>query len=500
MKSTNNHPRYIINQTIRIFLAIFCIYFIGTVFYIIAKRINYPFELEWMEGGSLIQVRRLIEGKNLYVSPSIEYVPQIYPPLYYYISAIFSKILQNNWFLPLRLLSLLSTIGIGALIFSIVRDRRKSNFLAFLSLGLFFATFKIGGSWFDIARVDMLFIFFLLAAVMMLEKEKLLSGIISGIFLACALLTKQTAIFAAAALIVFSFLFLRKRNVFVSIASFILVSVSWISVENYLSGGWYWYYNFTLTGLHKLPFDQPAYFGQPVLMIMPVFIITGIIVETYIKYKVRDFVMKDEIWTYFAVVLLALSTLAGINPGSFYNNYIPFYTGISILAGLRLPILLEYEQSRVKLFRIDVIYLLLFLQFSILIFSPFDQIPTADDLKTGNSLVSFLKLTKGEVLIPNHNELSILAGKKTYAHLIALQELEGKFGVQESSGWKLVEKELNQRIKNKYFSLIILDQKNDIWKIVPDYYNSELIQFESEEIFWPVTGAKTRPEKFYFPK
>ena len=500
MEKSNLNPRFTINQLIRFTLAAISIYYIGVVFYIIFSRINYPFELEWMEGGSLIQVRRLLDGSGLYVRPSIGYVPNIYPPLYYYISAIFSKIIQNYWFLPLRMVSVLSTVGISGLIFSIIRARRKSIFLAILSAGIFFAAFKIGGSWFDIARVDMLFIFFLIAAVWLLEKETLLSGILSGVLFACALFTKQTAIFAFSVIAIYSFFILKRKIVFAGTTSFLIVSAGWIMVETYLSNGWYWYYNFTLIGLHRLPVDQPEYFGQPILMILPVMIITGIIVESYFKYQIRDFFNKREIWTFFGLVMLALSTMAGINPGSFYNNYIPFYTGISILAGLRLPELVEKSDNPVRPFKKDIIYLLIFLQLCTLFYSPRDQIPTADDLNAGYKLVSILKSTNGEVFIPNHNELTLLAGKKTYAHLIALQELEGKFGAQESIGWKIVEQDLLERIKNKYFSLIILDQKNDIWKTIPDYYDPQSLVYENNEAFWPVTGAKTRPELRYYPK
>src|SRR5207245_9768312 len=36
-------------------------------------RLSYPFELEWMEGGVLAGVQRLLHGQPLYAAPSLDY-------------------------------------------------------------------------------------------------------------------------------------------------------------------------------------------------------------------------------------------------------------------------------------------------------------------------------------------------------------------------------------------------------------------------------------------
>jgi hypothetical protein len=41
----------------------------------------YPFELEWLEGASVVHVQRVLDGRPLYVPPSLDFVPFIYPPL-----------------------------------------------------------------------------------------------------------------------------------------------------------------------------------------------------------------------------------------------------------------------------------------------------------------------------------------------------------------------------------------------------------------------------------
>ena len=56
--------------------------------YTTLSRMFYPFDLEWMEGGMLVHGLRIMEGKQLYVEPSSEFIPFIYPPLYSWLLGI----------------------------------------------------------------------------------------------------------------------------------------------------------------------------------------------------------------------------------------------------------------------------------------------------------------------------------------------------------------------------------------------------------------------------
>src|SRR6266542_4402426 len=73
-------------------------------------RLGYPFELEWMEGGMVDHVRRIVAGQPIYVRPSLNFVSYLYPPLYYLVSAGLARMIGIG-FLPLRLVSLVSSVG-----------------------------------------------------------------------------------------------------------------------------------------------------------------------------------------------------------------------------------------------------------------------------------------------------------------------------------------------------------------------------------------------------
>ncbi len=184
---------------------------IGAVAYIAAylfvalSRIGYPFDLEWMEGGSVDHVRRILAGQPLYVAPSLSFIPFIYPPFYYLLSAAVAKIIGIG-FLPLRLISFTSSIGCFWLILRIVRRETGAWRPALLAAGIFAATFRHSGAWFDLARVDSLFLFLLLAGVYGIRSRPTAATFaLSGVLFALSFLTKQAALPVIAAMTVYAF-------------------------------------------------------------------------------------------------------------------------------------------------------------------------------------------------------------------------------------------------------------------------------------------------------
>src|ERR1700690_1325864 len=193
------------------------------VLFVIFSRINYRYDLEWMEGASLVQAYRISMGQSLYLQPSLEYIPLIYPPLYFYLSAILVKIIGIS-FLPLRIVSFASTLGCLIIIYYAVKDKTNSMVIGFVAAGSFVATFRLGGAWFDIARVDMLFIFLCLAAVYFLGKQNTKGSLIAGVLFSLAFLTKQTAISIFAVMAFSTFTLFRKQTV-PFVGSFIILAL-----------------------------------------------------------------------------------------------------------------------------------------------------------------------------------------------------------------------------------------------------------------------------------
>ena len=123
--------------------------------YTSVNRIFYPFDLEWMEGGMLLHGLRVMEGKNLYVEPSSDFIPFIYPPLYSWFLAMGGWIWELDY--PIgRGISFLSTlIATSALI--IIGRIEKISWSICLSIGaMFLSTYENSGTFMDVVRTDSL--------------------------------------------------------------------------------------------------------------------------------------------------------------------------------------------------------------------------------------------------------------------------------------------------------------------------------------------------------
>src|SRR6185437_16781118 len=70
---------------------------IGAYLFVALLRLDYPFALEQLEGNSLVEVHRILAGQALYPAPSVEYVPDGYPPLYFYVSAAAARVLGASY-------------------------------------------------------------------------------------------------------------------------------------------------------------------------------------------------------------------------------------------------------------------------------------------------------------------------------------------------------------------------------------------------------------------
>lgn len=219
--------------------------------HVVVSRIGYPFALEWMEGGSLVQVNRILSGNPLYVRPSFEFVPMVYPPVYFYVSAAVSLAVGRG-FLALRIVSVAATFGTLWLIHRIVREQTGSAWAGVVAGGLFCATFTLSDSWFDIARVDSLFLFLLLLSAYLLSKDRVLPCILGGLLLALASLTKQTAVGFLPVIGLYCLL-PPKRSTLAYVAAAVSVLAVGTLVLDSLHGGWFKYYVFELPSRHSAP-------------------------------------------------------------------------------------------------------------------------------------------------------------------------------------------------------------------------------------------------------
>ncbi|HEY6867779.1 MAG TPA: glycosyltransferase family 39 protein, partial [Candidatus Eisenbacteria bacterium] len=215
-------------------------------------RMPYPFDLEWMEGGMLTQVARVVHGQPLYVAPSLSYIPFDYTPLYFLVAALPAR-LMGEGLAPLRLTSVVCSLGCLGLIAWLVARETRSRSAALLAAGLYAATYRLSGAWLDLARPDSLFLLLVLAgfAVHRADPRGIRGGILAGALFALAFLAKQTALVIAVPLGALAFRDDRRRGVAFAgtVAGLVLVSTLAFDAASH---GWYRYYVFGVAMGHGI--------------------------------------------------------------------------------------------------------------------------------------------------------------------------------------------------------------------------------------------------------
>ena len=155
-------------------------------------RLGHPFDLEWMEGGMLAHAWRVQRGLPLYVEPSADWIPYIYPPGYSALLALMGQFVELDY--PLgRGVSLAGTWAAAlAIVFTVGRATR--GWLPGLLAGIaFLGCYQNVGAFFDLVRPDGLAMGLLGWSVALAFERSRGAVVLSALLLAAAFATKHHA-------------------------------------------------------------------------------------------------------------------------------------------------------------------------------------------------------------------------------------------------------------------------------------------------------------------
>lgn len=300
-------------------------------------RFQYPVELEWMSGGVLDHVERVGRGQPLYVAPSAAFIPFLYPPLYYWLSAIAAKAMTVQ--AACRLVSILATLATAALSHRAARKLGATPFWAGAATALFFGAYSLTGYWYDLERADLLMMAMLTGGlVLALGRRGLVTTALSGALVGGAFLAKQPAlVFFVAAAIGLAVAKSGKRAVAFA-AGGLVVLVPVVAMLSATSDGWFWFFCVKMPAAHGIDGKLiPLFF---VTDAMKAFAISGATVFALVlfgKRVVRSLrgreTLEDDEAIFGAMLAAAVFTSATsrLHVGGFVNVLI-FWTTFGIIA------------------------------------------------------------------------------------------------------------------------------------------------------------------------
>ena len=427
-------------------------------------RIGYPFALELLESNSLVEVHRILAGQPLYAAPSVSYVADGYPPLYFGVAAAVASVLGQSY-LALRLVSLLSSLACFAITARLVQRETGSLAAGTAAAGLLAATYSATSSWFDVGRVDSLFLALSIAGLYAARWARRPSGaIITGLLLAAAFLTKQTGL--AEGVAVLGALGCGPRRRLALLAAGVYAAVVGMSTLGLglASHGWYVYYVFEQMGEHALSSAAAGQFLTRYLL--PTL---GIAVAAAVVGARR----MPLVLLAGCLALAAESLAALVHTGGGVNDMLPAYLVVALLAGLALGGRPEPATASASRYATLLAGGLVVAQLGVLAtgFHPGAAIPRPADRVAGSRLTAGLRALGGTIAVPADPALALMAGlPATEDQLAAVDVLRASDPVAKADFTRSVARE----VAAKGFTVIITEIDGDLRGFpsdLPRYYH-----------------------------
>jgi hypothetical protein len=452
-------------------------------------RLRFPYELEWIEGAKIDQMRWILSGKPLYGPPDIHFIPFAYTPLFFYLSAGLMKWMGTGFAAP-RLISILSTAGCFLLIYLIVQKDNDHPIPGLVAAGIYAACFALTGAWMDLAKVDSLFMLLILAAFYTSRAQPgVIMAVISGMLFGLAYFTKQLALPVILIFAPLSMVISRGKTWLTWFTAFILGASIWLILD-YSSQGWFSFYTFTALTGHTLVSGWFTFWKLILFRLWPTMLLILIFAfDGQRKAGLRRWRWPEPTWQClgFSCALVLTSWSIFFKIWTYNNDLMPACAGIALLAGLAAQESFSRSRSRLDFPKPTrpalekVVLGLLVIQFVCLIYNPIPLIPNGKTYQKTEKFIARLESLPGEVFSYNHGFVNYLAGKTTYLHTTPLADVTISAFPPDSDSYQR-QKEAKQVFRQAYtgqlFDWVVLDKFQPIW--LPYYIQTGNFMRETE--------------------
>ena len=474
---------------------------IGAMLYAVVQRLLYPYDLEWMEGGSLTHALRIQQRLPTYAAPTLDFVPFLYTPFYPLLISI-----VGVGYLQARLLSLGSFLLACYLTYRFARREGGSRSAALAAFSIPCAAYASCGVWYDLARADSVFLLLITGSAMLAFSMRETAGgaVSSALLLVLAFFTKQTASPFMVAIGLF-WLVANWRMALVFGLTLAVAGLPLLYAFDKSTDGWFWTYVFKLHQQHDFH-SVRAFVGTPMRLML--LLGPALLLLPFGLWKARTKGVYFAL--YMAVVGIAVACVGFGTQWAWHNAFIP---------GIFFPAMaMATMVGRLENFKgwqaIGYVTLILAVclapgallaptsarvphEWGIHADAPTGYklsvyVPTAADREKGDQLIAKLRNTPGDVLIPFHPFYAHLAGKPCFLHRMGVLDV-----------WRAglgIPKGLQDSFTQRRFGAVVIDDKIEgTWHVLPGL----LQNYKSvETLKGPPTfaGAITSPRFWMTPK
>lgn len=375
-------------------------------------RSRYTYELDWLEGNMLATSLRVLEGREVYAPPSLDFTAFLYPPFYYYVAAASLEVFGTDY-LALRVVSIAATLATAALVAAEVHHRGGTRVFALLGAGVFLAYFAHAGHFFDIGRVDALATCLLLASVVLAGRRGVARVLAGGAIAALAVLTKQSAAAPILAAVVWLFIARGPRDALLFVAAGAATTLAFLSATGLLTNVWFYHYVIRIPASHPIDVREVFVGGVLFLALTLPWPLWGFVAATLGTGRIRALLRASPWPLVFAAAIVMAVVMRG-KYGGYKNVFLP-----AAAVGAVLGCIAALEARAHGARRLAIAALVTAQLFAMAHWPP-SIVPGDAETRAGDRLVADLRALPGDVYVPAFPAYAARAGKPWRAHTTAL--------------------------------------------------------------------------------
>ena len=470
--------------------------------WVVAHRVGYPFELQWMEGGAVELVHRVLQGHGLYGPPSLAFTPWPYTPLYFWLSSGVARV-TGIGFLPLRIVSVASSLVVLGLLYRIVAgEPGRDRAAGVLAAGMYAATFRLAGAWADIARVDSLALALVLGGVAAARRARSAgAGAVVGALFFLSFFTKQDALLVAAPVLAWMVLARRRAGTAAVAVVGSLVVVSTLAMDA-ASHGWYRYYVFSELGAQGWVRSEWRLFWKldvfvplaPVVAVVLGGLAVALVMHRLSPSPTTGSTGTDRgLWSAAVAGLLGAAWIGRLHSGGYDNVLMPAYAAVALATGLVVGELRRHPRAVAHIALTGAVIWLGVVQLQRSSYPLGAQIPTAADQRAGRQFVALVRSLPGDVVVFDHPYYATLAHKPAFADEEAANDIE-RGGAGRARG--LLVADMRRALLAPDVGAVVLDDTDDernLWAELKTQFHLVPAPAVAGGDFYPVTDLRLRP-------
>jgi hypothetical protein len=366
-------------------------------------------------------VARVANGQPLYTPPTFHFIPYLYAPAYFYVSGWMAKLVGTG-LVPLRLVSILSTIGSLLLIFSQVYAETGNRLASLAGAGLYASAYPAAQYVFDLGRVDSLYVFLILLALVV---TRWLHPVFAAMAWTLTFLAKQSIL--PVAVVALCMEWKRPKRLLAGLGTLAIASLSSTAWLDRATHGWFRYYIFAVPAASaKAHLRLRAQLLDHFLVLLAPFsgaliVVAAALLLTGVRWGNR----AAQFYLGTGTALMLLVWFLAAHGGAVANSAMPAFALLAVAFGIALGRLTRWLQALPAAWSqtgLALVFLAACIQFVIqarpsMVFIPSPVLRASQQLSE-----DWLRSVPGDVLVVAHPYESVMAGKPAHPDEFALKD------------------------------------------------------------------------------